>query len=53
MDVEAEQKAVEQAQLLVLQPPLYWYSYASTPGRLDSISEPQPAPPARLFQGGD
>ncbi|WLI08960.1 glutathione-regulated potassium-efflux system oxidoreductase KefF [Pseudomonas sp. FP597] len=27
IDVEAEQKAVEQAQLLVLQHPLYWYSY--------------------------
>lgn len=27
IDVEAEQQAVEQAQLLVLQHPLYWYSY--------------------------
>jgi len=27
IDVEAEQKAVEQADLLVLQHPLYWYSY--------------------------
>lgn len=27
INVEAEQKAVEQADLLVLQHPLYWYSY--------------------------
>lgn len=27
IDVEAEQRAVEQADLLVLQHPLYWYSY--------------------------
>lgn len=27
IDVEAEQQAVEQAQLLVLQHPLHWYSY--------------------------
>ena len=27
IDVEAEQKAVEQADLLVFQHPLYWYSY--------------------------
>lgn len=27
IDVDAEQQAVEQAQLLVLQHPLYWYSY--------------------------
>lgn len=26
IDVEAEQKAVDQAQLLVLQHPMYWYS---------------------------
>ncbi|AZE88707.1 Glutathione-regulated potassium-efflux system ancillary protein KefF [Pseudomonas orientalis] len=51
IDVEAEQKAVEQAQLLVLQHPLYWYSYPPLLSCGSTRSSPKAGPMARALPG--